>query len=160
MDLPRRLRELRKALGLTQQELADRAGLERVEVVNLESGRNKATALRILRGLAKGFALSLQDMADFIDGSLTTEEARARISDPEADTPEHRRRAAAHLAREDGAGEGAIQSVLREPIEEADRERSTLWWAIRMKQRDLELALAPPPPERAGSTPKKLASKK
>lgn len=35
-----RIRELRKALGLTQQEFADRIGIKRNTVANYETGRN------------------------------------------------------------------------------------------------------------------------
>ncbi len=38
--LARRVRSLRKALGLTQEELADRVGLRQAQISELESARN------------------------------------------------------------------------------------------------------------------------
>jgi transcriptional regulator with XRE-family HTH domain len=137
ISLHDRLRELRKGLRLTQVQLAERSGLARIEIVNLESGRNQATSIRVLRGLAQGFGLPVQDMVDFIDGVLTPASALAKvkgISDPIA-----RRAAAATLAREDGIDEAVIKAVLAEPLDDRAATRSTLWWAIRMKRRELDL---------------------
>ncbi len=53
----RKVRELRKARGLLQQELADRAGVSRQTVVNLENGRHvpeTATLAKIAKGLGVG----------------------------------------------------------------------------------------------------------
>jgi transcriptional regulator with XRE-family HTH domain len=43
-----RLRELREAAGLTQQELADRSGLTREGVAQLETGRRKPAWASVL----------------------------------------------------------------------------------------------------------------
>jgi len=45
--------------GWTQQELADKAGIDRVEVNALERGRNKGSSARIRGGLAKAFGIPL-----------------------------------------------------------------------------------------------------
>src|SRR5262245_61391679 len=44
-----RLRELREAAGLTQQEFADRAGLTREGVAQLETGRRGASWATVLK---------------------------------------------------------------------------------------------------------------
>ena len=41
--LARRVRTLRKALGLSQEELADRVGLRQAQISELESARNNIT---------------------------------------------------------------------------------------------------------------------
>lgn len=144
-----KLKLLRKGLRLTQQKLADRAGLERVEIVNLESGRNQATAVRILKGLARGLGLSLQETADFLDGFLPVEDALAKIQGRQRDDdPGVRRAAAAQLARADGVDDAAIQAVIEEPLTADRMTRSILWWAIRMKRRELDLAADAPPKTR------------
>jgi DNA-binding XRE family transcriptional regulator len=137
MDLKDRLRKLRKALGATQEDIAERGGLDLVEVSNLESGRNQATSIRILKGIAAGFGLSLQDASDLVDGALPVEGALAKIrgAAPHVTTPDERRLHAAEIARQDGVSEAAVQHVLTEPP--GDPQRSTLWWAMRMKRLDL-----------------------
>lgn len=57
-----RVRAIRVSLGLTQQQLADRAGLARLEIVNVETGRNQMTSHRIRIGLARGLGLSLEQL--------------------------------------------------------------------------------------------------
>jgi transcriptional regulator with XRE-family HTH domain len=47
----------RSRRGWTQQELADKAGLDRVEINALENGRNKGSSSRIRDGLAKAFGI-------------------------------------------------------------------------------------------------------
>jgi transcriptional regulator with XRE-family HTH domain len=62
------LRALRAGLGVSQAQVAERAGLQRVEVVNLESGRNQATSARVQRGLARAFGLSAEEIAEVLSG--------------------------------------------------------------------------------------------
>lgn len=65
-----RLRELRQALGLTQAELAIRAGVRRATVSRLENSRVAAIDLRVLDKLADclavepGFMLTRKPPAD------------------------------------------------------------------------------------------------
>ena len=142
VELEERVRALRVALKLTQEQLADRSGLERVEISNLESGRNQATSTRILKGLARGFELSLQDMSDVIDGELTVDEAVRRRGAPVAPKPPgNMREQAAELARADGIADAAIDAVLAEPVGSEDAHRSVLWWARRMKFRENQMEL-------------------
>lgn len=133
------MRGLRNALGLTQEKLAERAGLERIEVVNVESGRNQATSIRILKGLAQGFGLSLEDAMAFIDGELTVEQAAEAVARRGHAQPLPNRALAAELCRADGVYEGAIQDVLAAPVGPSDEARSTIWWIDRIRHRALEM---------------------
>lgn len=147
VELKERMRALRVALKLTQEQLADRGELERVEISNLESGRNQATSTRILKGLAKGFELSLQDMADVIDGALSVDEAvrrRGSAAQARAAGPHPNRALAADLARADGIADAAIASVLAESVAPDDAGRSVLWWARRMKFRENQMEVGEP----------------
>ena len=57
VDVAEWVRQERERRGWTPQELADRAGLDRVEVNAVERGRNKATSARIRDGLARAFGV-------------------------------------------------------------------------------------------------------
>ncbi len=54
--------------------------------------------------------------------------------------PHPRRFLAVDLAREDGVGEEAIASVLAEPVASQDAGRSRVWWVLRMRRRELDIA--------------------
>jgi transcriptional regulator with XRE-family HTH domain len=159
VELRDRIKALRKALGLTQEALAERADLERVEISNLESGRNQATSVRILKGLARGFGLELQDASDLVDGVLDVETAVQR-SQARPPDPRSARDLAAGLAREIGVSEHAIAAVLAEPIA-SDRETwPALWWADAMRRRELDLfPRTAPEPARSPAPPDKHAAR-
>jgi transcriptional regulator with XRE-family HTH domain len=77
-----RVRKLREALRIPSQEkLAadsidpDGKPLARLEVQKLEGGKNQAGSHRMRFALAKGFGLPLEDMADYLDGKITLDEA-------------------------------------------------------------------------------------
>ena len=57
MDFPARLVALRKAQGLTQQALAERAGISLIQVHRYESGSSQPT-LDGIRTLARALAVS------------------------------------------------------------------------------------------------------
>lgn len=61
-----RLRTIRKKLGIRQEELADRAGINRSYISNLENGRSSPT-LDVLEKLAKGLGVRL---IDFFPGGV------------------------------------------------------------------------------------------
>lgn len=65
---------IRSALGLSQAQLAKRAELDRIEILNVEKGRNKASSARIRDGLARGFGLSIEETSAGLDGHLTPED--------------------------------------------------------------------------------------
>ena len=54
------MRALRWRLGWTQEDLAERAAIARVEVSNLESGRNQARSARIHASLASAFRVPVE----------------------------------------------------------------------------------------------------
>lgn len=65
------VRALRKELGLTQEALADRAGLQRTRVVRIESDAEKGSSPNVRRGLATAFGLSLDDLDLYLRGELS-----------------------------------------------------------------------------------------
>jgi transcriptional regulator with XRE-family HTH domain len=76
--LPERVREMRKALGLTQEGLAKAAGLNRIEIMKVERGTNKASSHRMRCALASGFGLSREDSDDLLEGRITVRTALGR----------------------------------------------------------------------------------
>ena len=61
--LARRVRTLRKALGLTQEELADRVGLRQAQISELESARNNIKIDNLHR-LAAALGVRPHDLLD------------------------------------------------------------------------------------------------
>lgn len=66
---------LRKALGLTQPEVAALGGLTRWDVLNVEVGRNKATSARLQDGLALAFRLTRKELTAGLQGTLPVDDA-------------------------------------------------------------------------------------
>jgi transcriptional regulator with XRE-family HTH domain len=75
----RAIHRLRIALGLTQQDLADRAGLTRVLIVKVERGRNKATSERVCAGFARAFATDSQEMEGILRGTVDVKVLLAKL---------------------------------------------------------------------------------
>jgi len=66
-NLHNRLRERRKeAGGLTQQELADRAGVSRQSIISIEQGRYRPSVELALR-LARALACRVEDLFQLAD---------------------------------------------------------------------------------------------
>lgn len=63
MPLRDRLRRLRTAAGLTQQQLAVKAGLSVSVVVHLEGGRIPDPRMSTLKALAKALGVGLDELA-------------------------------------------------------------------------------------------------
>ena len=63
--LAKRIRELRKKRGWTQQELADKADLVMRHIQRLESGKPPAIELDSMVKLAKAFQITLSTLLDF-----------------------------------------------------------------------------------------------
>lgn len=73
-----RVRSLREALGLSQERIAERGGLRRVEISKVEGGHNMATSYDMRRCLAAGFGLALEDLVELLDGETPIETLRSR----------------------------------------------------------------------------------
>lgn len=69
------VRTLRLGLDLTQQQVADLAGVDRLEILSMEKGRLIGSSARMRDGLAKAFGLSHEDMSAALDGSLSAADA-------------------------------------------------------------------------------------
>jgi len=63
-----RISEYRRRLGLTQEELADRAGVTRQTIISLESGRYNASLLLAHR-LAVCFCVTIEELFIFEEES-------------------------------------------------------------------------------------------
>ena len=98
---------LRKRLGLTQAQVAERAGLRRDEVTKVEGGANKATSARVRDGLARAYGLSVDELLGYLDGAVELETLSPAVT-PAA--PQHQ-------------ATGALDAVLWDA---ADRARHTL----------------------------------
>ena len=62
-----RIRELRQKQGLTQDELAQRAGVSTKYLQNLEGKTPKRASIDTLEGLANGFGMPLWKLLKFED---------------------------------------------------------------------------------------------
>lgn len=75
-----RLGALRKAAKLTQNKLAERAGLQRVHVARLETGALKCSRASTRRTLAKAYGLPLAVFDDYLEGELALEAVVDRLA--------------------------------------------------------------------------------
>jgi len=77
MSLGMRIRTLRKALGLTQQSLADRTEVSRIYIQALESNR-RMPSMKLLNRLAEALSVEVQDLVKTVtsapSGRLQLEE--------------------------------------------------------------------------------------
>ncbi len=70
MSLGMRIRTLRKALGLTQQGLADRTQVSRIYIQALESNR-RTPSMKLLSRLAEALEVEVQDLVKSLSASST-----------------------------------------------------------------------------------------
>lgn len=112
MDTGTRAKALRERLGLTQDQAAERGGLRRDEVTKVERGTNKASTSRIREGLARAYGVTLDQLAGYLEGSLSL------ASLP---LPEMPPRESPQVERDDAHG-----ALAAELWRVADRERHTL----------------------------------
>lgn len=60
----RRVRELRKTIGISQEELADMVGLDRTYITSVECGKRNISIVNIEK-LANALKVSLKDFFSF-----------------------------------------------------------------------------------------------
>ncbi|MCS7051989.1 MAG: helix-turn-helix domain-containing protein, partial [Thermomicrobium sp.] len=108
-DLVIRIRERRRAAGLTQQRLAERAGVSRQALIAIEAGRLVPSVLVALR-LARALGCTVEDLF----GLSTPGRVEAELADPTVPlVPPFR----VHLLR---VGDGLVAWPLVEEASEAD----------------------------------------
>ena len=60
----KRVRELRNSIGISQEELADLAGLDRTYITSVECGRRNISIINIEK-LAKALNVTIKDFFNF-----------------------------------------------------------------------------------------------
>lgn len=58
----RKIRKLRKQENLTQEKLAELAGVDPKTIIELEAGRRANPTIRTLGGVARALKISLEDL--------------------------------------------------------------------------------------------------
>ena len=76
-----RVRNLRKACGWTQEQLAKRADLRRTEINRIERGTNQASSHAMRQSLAKGFEISTIHLDLYLSGALQLKDARGYVGE-------------------------------------------------------------------------------
>ena len=84
----RAVKRLRLERGWTQVALAAASGLDRVEVSNLETGRNLGTSARVQLGLARAFGLPAERIAELLAGKGGADGAEGAEQVPEHRGPD------------------------------------------------------------------------
>lgn len=79
---PSPVRLLRHALGWSQELLAERAGLLRTEVSKIETGHNKLSSFATRQAIAKGFGLTMEQLADLLDERLSVKAVQKLLAAP------------------------------------------------------------------------------
>ncbi|GAB6037750.1 hypothetical protein JCM15519_23090 [Fundidesulfovibrio butyratiphilus] len=97
-DFGKRIRTLRRAKDLTQEQLADRAGLSLQSVGEIERGRGNPTLVNIER-LSAALEEKLTVLFDLGDVGLTKEQARKELETLLAGASEEQARAILTMAR-------------------------------------------------------------
>lgn len=65
-DIAQHVRAIRRRLRLSQEDFAERCGIERVVVWQLENGRNKGTSAAIQTALARGAGMTLEELRRYL----------------------------------------------------------------------------------------------
>lgn len=57
-----RLKELRKAAGITQTELADKVGVKQSTIAMLETGKNKSPRINVTKKICKVLGCTMDEL--------------------------------------------------------------------------------------------------
>ncbi len=82
MPLKDRLRELRKAADLTQQDLANKADLSISAVVQIEAGKIPDPRISTLKALAKALGVTVDELISDDDAGRSASEAEEKPKRP------------------------------------------------------------------------------
>jgi transcriptional regulator with XRE-family HTH domain len=150
LTLAERIRWVLTHRNVSARKLSLKAGLSQSHVGQLARGQ--------LGNQVSGPTLVAIAQAAGVDPMWlqTGEGSPEPAPEEERPDPAPHRTEAARLAREDGVFEAAVLGVLAEDVTPETASRSVLWWALRMKGREVELLQlapgseghqdAPPPP--------------
>lgn len=83
MPVSDRVKVLRKRLGLSQAQVADRGDFRRDYVTKVETGKNLLTTLDLREGMAKGLGLALADFNAYLRGDIDLDGAVGRARAPD-----------------------------------------------------------------------------
>lgn len=65
----RKALEAKRKEPISQEKLAEAGGLDRVQVLTIEAGRNKASGSKAREGLAKAFGVSMEHLTAYLAGA-------------------------------------------------------------------------------------------
>ena len=82
-ELPKRVRALRKRMGLSQEKLSELGDFPRHEVSKIENGERQMRSFPARQQLARAFSLTIDDLSAYLEGRLSLENVR-RIQNAEA----------------------------------------------------------------------------
>lgn len=122
-----RIKELRKALGLTQQEFSDRIGVKRNTIAQYESGRN-APIDAVVSLICREFNVNEEwlrngEGAMFLERSRD-EELSAFFGDLLAGQPDFKRRLITVLSRLDESEWELLEQMADKLVEEAQKDKA------------------------------------
>jgi transcriptional regulator with XRE-family HTH domain len=142
METGERILALRLALGLTQESVADKSdgSIRRADMPKAEKGQNAAKTDRWRKGLATAFGLTRDDVADYLEGRLSLEEAVRRCGTKPAAMATgtsfpNRDRAIASaraegLEKDDPAAFAAAAHSLTDMVFLSGEDRDYSWWRM------------------------------
>lgn len=121
-----RIKELRKALGLTQQEFAEKIGVKRNTIAQYEIGRNPpidAVITSICREFHANEEWLRTGNGEMFQQRTQEEELAAFFGDVLSGEPDFRRRLISALARLDESQWETLEAVAWKLLEEMEKEK-------------------------------------
>lgn len=121
-----RIKELRKTLGLTQQEFADKIGVKRNTIAQYEIGRNPPIEA-VINSICREFHVNgswLRDgTGEMFEMRSQEEELAAFFGDVLSGAPDFRRRLISALARLDEDQWATLADIAQKLVEEMQKEK-------------------------------------